>query len=191
MEFYFLSALCTGTKNNKESGKRNRRTKRRRLSPRKAGLSLNADVERRCAPLNGASCFAIELPCGAQPRRPTIRWSAWPPKHVARRAVLGGPRSARPVRPEYKMRPKKIKKLKGILCRDHSGEAFLRTTKANGTFRDYQIYHSDLSVIIEDDDAFLYQKNGNWIIDHSPATLGIDKVKDKPIKPRSRLKSCT
>jgi hypothetical protein len=62
----------------------------------------NADVERRCAPLNGASCFAIALPCGAQPRRPTMRWSVSPPKHVAGRAVLGVSRSARPVHMEMR-----------------------------------------------------------------------------------------
>jgi len=85
------------------------------------------------------------------------------------------------------MKPEKTNKLIGILLRDVSGKLFLRTTEANGSFRDYQIHHSDLSIAVVDDDAaFVYRKNGGWIIDHSPATLGISKVTGKPIRSRKK-----
>ena len=40
-------------------------------------------------------------------------------------------------------------------------------------FKDYKVVHSDLVVTIDDKDAYLYQKNGELFLDHSPQTLGI------------------
>ena len=41
-------------------------------------------------------------------------------------------------------------------------------------FKDYDIYHSDLVVKIDDTDATFYEhEDGRMILDHSPETLGI------------------
>lgn len=39
---------------------------------------------------------------------------------------------------------------------------------------EYIIQHEDLTVTIEDNDATLYEVDGELYIDHSPATLGIE-----------------
>jgi len=77
------------------------------------------------------------------------------------------------------MNPIKLTRQKGILCRDLNGDYFLRTTEPNGETRDYTIHHSDLSVEILDDDAYAYQSGERWILDHSPATLGIEPDSNK------------
>jgi hypothetical protein len=44
----------------------------------------------------------------------------------------------------------------------------------NGDFTDYDIFHSDLQVTINDADAYFYEReNGELYLDHSPQTLGI------------------
>ena len=44
----------------------------------------------------------------------------------------------------------------------------------NGTFTDYALRHSDLRVIINDDDAFFYEdEHGEATINHNSVTLGI------------------
>ena len=73
---------------------------------------------------------------------------------------------------EENIKPEKIKNLKGILCGDIYGKYFIRTTMPDGSTRDYRVDHSDLSIEIQDDDAYIYKKDGDWIIDYSPATLG-------------------
>lgn len=41
------------------------------------------------------------------------------------------------------------------------------------SFKDYDIHHSDLSITINDQDAFFYVTDGGkLVIDHSPETLG-------------------
>jgi len=45
-------------------------------------------------------------------------------------------------------------------------------TKNHKSFVDYELHHSDLSVIIDDEDAYFYQHKDRMILDHSPATLG-------------------
>jgi hypothetical protein len=72
------------------------------------------------------------------------------------------------------MKPIKLTRLKGILCRGLNGEYFLRTTDPNGETRDYTIHHSDLAIEILDEDAYAYQRDEEWFIDHGPATLGIE-----------------
>jgi hypothetical protein len=43
------------------------------------------------------------------------------------------------------------------------------------TFKDYEIYHFDLQVIIDDEDAEFYiTDDGKCILDHSRKTLGIE-----------------
>ncbi|MCJ8331110.1 MAG: hypothetical protein HRT89_16385 [Lentisphaeria bacterium] len=76
------------------------------------------------------------------------------------------------------MKPEKITKLKGILCKSFDGRFFFRVRDANGSFRDYTIAHSDLTIEIQDEEAFIYEKNGEYYIDHSPATLGLSESDD-------------
>jgi hypothetical protein len=53
------------------------------------------------------------------------------------------------------------------------GSMVFRVYEPNGEFTDYDIYHSDLTVTINDEDAYFYiGKDGVPYLDHSPATLG-------------------
>lgn len=53
------------------------------------------------------------------------------------------------------------------------GSMVFRVYEPNGEFTDYDIYHSDLTVTINDEDAYFYMgKDGEPYLDHSPATLG-------------------
>jgi len=72
------------------------------------------------------------------------------------------------------MKAIKLARQKGIFCRTLDGEYFLRTTEPNGETRDYAIHLSDLAIEVLDEDAYAYQRGEAWIIDHSPATLGIE-----------------
>jgi hypothetical protein len=48
-----------------------------------------------------------------------------------------------------------------------------RVYNPDHTFKDYDIDHSDLSVVIKDEDAYFYEHdNGLLTLDHSPETLG-------------------
>jgi len=55
------------------------------------------------------------------------------------------------------------------------GETWVfRVYHENGEFTDYDIFHSDLSITINDGDAFFYERrDGQPYLDHSPETLGI------------------
>jgi hypothetical protein len=39
---------------------------------------------------------------------------------------------------------------------------------------DYALLHSDLEIQILDPDAYIYEKSGEYCIDHSPQTLGLE-----------------
>jgi len=53
------------------------------------------------------------------------------------------------------------------------GKTMLRIyTEDKQSFVDYELLHSDLSVIIDDEDAYFYQIKDRMMLDHSPATLG-------------------
>lgn len=48
-----------------------------------------------------------------------------------------------------------------------------RVYDKDGTFIDYDLYHSDLTVTINDTDAYFYTTDsGETYLDHSPKTLG-------------------
>lgn len=66
--------------------------------------------------------------------------------------------------------------VKGCLLPMFGGQIWMfRVYNDDGTFRDYDILHSDLTVTITDDDAYFYQNHKDDIyLDHSPATLGLD-----------------
>lgn len=75
------------------------------------------------------------------------------------------------------MKPQKINNLKGILCRSFDSRYFFRTYNEDGTFTDYELRHSDLEIEISDSDAYIYERNGELCIDHSPRTLGLEEEK--------------
>jgi len=52
------------------------------------------------------------------------------------------------------------------------GKTMFRVYDKDHNFIDYELHHSDLSVIIDDEDAYFYQHKDRMILDHSPATLG-------------------
>lgn len=65
----------------------------------------------------------------------------------------------------------------GILIYSHAtGSYLLRVYSDKHTFKDFDIFHCDLSIKIEDEDAYFYEKtDGRLILDHSPETLGLTK----------------
>lgn len=72
--------------------------------------------------------------------------------------------------------------IEGILCYSNAGNYFLRVAdqSAPDGFRDYDFCHSDLKVRIIDSDCALYSLEGEsdrLILDHAPATLGLEEVK--------------
>ena len=49
---------------------------------------------------------------------------------------------------------------------------FLRVTNEDNTYTDYGIFHYDMNVTIDDDDAHIYKDEDGYYIDYSPETLG-------------------
>lgn len=84
------------------------------------------------------------------------------------------------------MKPEKIKNLKGLLCRTIYGKVFIRTSAPDGSIRDYAIDHCDLSIEVQDDDAYAYKRNGEWVIDYGPATLGIPETAAEADNPQEQ-----
>ena len=68
------------------------------------------------------------------------------------------------------MRPIPANGTKGHLI-DVDGKLLLRVYDAKGKFVDYDIWHSDLHIVIDDNDAYFYDGE---VIDHSPKTLGLE-----------------
>ncbi len=65
--------------------------------------------------------------------------------------------------------------VRGHLLNLMDGTVVFRVYDAEHNFVDYDLHHSDLTVIIDDEDAFFYQDKLTAKLDHSPATLGIGK----------------
>jgi hypothetical protein len=65
--------------------------------------------------------------------------------------------------------------VKGHLIRSFDGEYYFRVYDADHNFRDYDLAQSDLTVTIDDADAFFYEDEFNDRLDHAPATLGIEE----------------
>jgi hypothetical protein len=72
-------------------------------------------------------------------------------------------------------RTKSAKGLRGHLLPMFDGSYCFRVYDKDHNFVDYIVCHSDLTVIIDDDDAVLYDDEFSTRLDHSPATLGIEK----------------
>ena len=55
-----------------------------------------------------------------------------------------------------------------------SDKYMFRVYDTQHDFIDYEIYHSDLGIKIEDPDACFYETaDGRMVLDHSPETLGL------------------
>ena len=67
---------------------------------------------------------------------------------------------------------KSAKGLRGVLCRASFGNMFLRVTNEDNTYTDYDIFHYDMNITIDDDDAHIYKDEDGYYIDYSPETLG-------------------
>jgi hypothetical protein len=76
------------------------------------------------------------------------------------------------------MKPKSANGVTGCLL--PIGEVWVfRVYDDDGSYTDYDIFHSDLSVTITDEDAYFYERrSGEPYLDHSPATLGKETNND-------------
>jgi hypothetical protein len=74
-------------------------------------------------------------------------------------------------------RTRPAKGLRGHLIYSSDGDYYFRVYDKDHNFVDYAVRHSDLTVIIDDDDATLYEDEFSTRLDHSPATLGIKEWK--------------
>ena len=62
--------------------------------------------------------------------------------------------------------------VKGTLIRSFDGRYYFRVYHKPDHFEDYELQHSDLTVVVDDQDAFLYADDLGQRLDHSPQTLG-------------------
>lgn len=66
--------------------------------------------------------------------------------------------------------------VKGHLIYVHGADKYqFRVYKGDGSFIDYDLHHCDLTVTINDEDAFFYSGDNIDRLDHSPETLGYSK----------------
>lgn len=64
--------------------------------------------------------------------------------------------------------------VEGCLLYMHGLNKFMfRVYGTDHTFKDYDIMHNDLSITINDKDAYFYAKGDKLTLDHSPETLGL------------------
>jgi hypothetical protein len=64
--------------------------------------------------------------------------------------------------------------VKGHIIYVHGADKYqFRVYDSEHNFVDYDLMHSDLTVTINDEDAFFYRSDNIDRLDHSPATLGI------------------
>lgn len=70
------------------------------------------------------------------------------------------------------MKIKTANGVSGVLIFTIAGEVKFRVYDTS-SFTDYDIMHSDLSITIDDDDAYFYVDSTTKKLDHSPNTLGL------------------
>ena len=70
------------------------------------------------------------------------------------------------------MVPKSANGLRGHIIYGIDGAYYFRVYDQDHNFTDYALCHSDLTVTIDDTDAFLYGDGSTARLDHSPTTLG-------------------
>ena len=71
------------------------------------------------------------------------------------------------------MKSTSAKGLRGCIIDSFDGNYYFRVYDADHNFKDYDLRHCDLAVIIDDDDAFLYEDGEDLQLNHAPDTLGI------------------
>jgi hypothetical protein len=72
------------------------------------------------------------------------------------------------------MKPKSANGVEGHLIYTGGPNRYVfRVYTGAGKFTDYDLFHSDLCVTINDPDAYFYRCNENNVLDHAPATLGV------------------
>lgn len=57
-------------------------------------------------------------------------------------------------------------------CLIYTGNKYLIRIYEGETFKDYEIQHSDMGIIIDDEDCYLYENGDKMVIDHASSTLG-------------------
>lgn len=70
------------------------------------------------------------------------------------------------------MTPKSAKGLRGHIIDSFDGTYYFRVYDKDHNFTDYDLRHCDLTVIIDDEDAYLYEDELGARLDHSLETLG-------------------
>jgi hypothetical protein len=73
------------------------------------------------------------------------------------------------------MTPKSANGLRGHIIDSFDGAHYFRVYDKDHNFTDYDLRHCDLTVVIDDEDAYLYEDELGERLDHSPGTLGKDK----------------
>jgi len=70
-------------------------------------------------------------------------------------------------------KPKSANGVKGHLLYMADGSYCFRVYNKDHTFTDYDLLHYDLTVRIDDKDAYFYNDNDTHTLDHGPMTLGL------------------
>ena len=68
--------------------------------------------------------------------------------------------------------PQPANGVRGHLLNLADGTMVFRVYNDKHNFVDYDVRHSDLTVVIEDADAYFYRDEYSDVLDHAPATLG-------------------
>jgi hypothetical protein len=68
--------------------------------------------------------------------------------------------------------PRSANGVRGHLLSLADGTMVFRVYDAVHNFVDYNIHHSDLTVVIDDEDAYFYRDEYSDVLDHAPETLG-------------------
>lgn len=72
------------------------------------------------------------------------------------------------------MKTKPANGVRGHIIKSFDGEHYFRIYSSDHNFEDYALAHSDLTVVIDDPDAFFYDDEYSARLDHAPATLGAE-----------------
>ena len=83
------------------------------------------------------------------------------------------------------------KDIRGLLYRALDGDYIFRVSTTPGSFIGYTLLHSDMSIKIVDEEAFLYKVDEEFFLDHAPETLGLQDcvpmspthAESKPVTP--------
>lgn len=70
--------------------------------------------------------------------------------------------------------------VKGCLLYIHGVNTYVFRVYKDDSFKDYDLRHCDLGIVIQDKDAYFYDDGHRLILDHSPATLGIVSNGNEP-----------